>query len=79
MIILLHILIALTSLVVTTWLVIRPSRGRFTASYSLIAATLVSGTYLALTSGRIQQTCLTGLVYLVVAGGEVATAHYRTR
>lgn len=61
----LHILIALTSLGVTTWLFIAPSTAKLQASYGLAGATIVSGTFLVLSSSaHILQTCMTGLLYL---------------
>ncbi len=61
----LHILIALSSLAYTTYLFFTPSRAKLRLSYGLVAATLASGTYLVVsTHTAILQSCLTGLLYL---------------
>lgn len=68
MIILIHVIIALSSLAATTASVISPTQARLRTSYSLVAATLISGTYLVLgTHANILEACLTGLGYLAVA------------
>jgi hypothetical protein len=77
MIVLLHVLIALSSIAYTTYLYFRPSKGKFYASYGLITATLVSGTYLVIsTHSPLVSSCITGLVYLgIIMGGVVVAAH----
>ena len=81
MIILLHVLIALSSVAFTTYLYLRPSKGKFYVSYGLIAATLGSGTYLVVSSGSpLLSSCMTGLLYLgVVLTGIVAAREKATR
>jgi hypothetical protein len=65
MIVLLHVLIALSSIAYTTYLYFRPSRRKFYAAYSLVTATLVSGTYLVISTGSpLLSSCTTGLLYL---------------
>lgn len=65
MIILLHVLIALSSIAWTTYLYARPSRRGFYAAYGLIAATLGSGTYLVIVlHSPLISSCLSGLIYL---------------
>lgn len=62
---LVHISIALSSLVLTTILVFSPSKAKLHASYALTAATLITGTYLVVSSGsHMLQACTTGLLYL---------------
>jgi len=78
MILLTHILIAVASLISTTWLAFTPSKAKFYTSYALIGLTLASGTYLVISlHAPMLKTCLTGLVYLSVAVGGVVVAHYR--
>ena len=68
MILVTHILIALTSLVATTLLYISPSHKRLNISYALIAATLASGTVLVVeTKSSMLSSCISGLVYLGIA------------
>jgi len=74
MVILLHIAIALTSIVQTTFLLFSPTQKKLTASYVLLAGTIGSGTYLIVTTPtHMLQTCVEGLVYIgFVVGGIVA-------
>ena len=78
MIILLHVIIALTSIVSTTVLAFIPSRFKMRVSFGLIAATLASGTYLVVsTHSPLVSSCLTGLAYLSVALAGVGVGAYR--
>ncbi len=66
MILLLHIIIALASIAYTTYTYITPSTNRLRIAYSLVAATLISGTYLVVsTHSPLLSSCVTGLVYLM--------------
>jgi hypothetical protein len=61
----LHIVIALSSLVHTTYLYAYPSHRKLHLSYSLVAATLASGTYLVVsTHAPLVSSCASGLIYL---------------
>ncbi|HEX8762537.1 MAG TPA: hypothetical protein VF733_02145 [Candidatus Saccharimonadales bacterium] len=75
MILLAHILIALTSIAATTYAFMRPGRTVLYGSYGLFSATLATGTYLVINgSSHILQTCLVGLFYTVGVGvGLIAT------
>src|ERR1700755_2590582 len=77
MVLITHIIIALSSLIFTTYMYFAPSKRKFTASYVLIALTLASGTYLVVsTHAQILQSCTAGLLYLaVVIFGVVAAYH----
>lgn len=67
MILLTHILIAVSSIVLATGALVSPSRATLRATYIAIAATLASGVYLTLLSpARLVQTCMTGIAYLAV-------------
>jgi len=78
MLVLLHVLIALSSIVYTTYLFVRPSKSRLYVSYGLVALTLSSGTYLVIsTHARLLQSCVAGLVYLGIISGAIAAAHYK--
>jgi hypothetical protein len=73
MIVLVHVLIALSSIVSSTLLAVFPSKAKLYLSSGLIASTLVSGTILVLvTHSSILKSCITGLVYLAVVMAEVA-------
>jgi hypothetical protein len=76
MIVLLHVLIALSSIAYTTYLYFRPTKRKFYASYGLIAATLASGTYLVIsTHSPLLSSCVTGLIYLgIVLTGVLAAS-----
>jgi hypothetical protein len=64
MIILLHALIAISGLAVTTFAYFRPSRGLLGAAYTLAGLTLATGTYLVWTSpSHLAEACIVGLVY----------------
>jgi uncharacterized membrane protein len=81
MFLLTHILIACASIIFTTYLFIAPSKAKFTVNYSLIALTLISGTYLVVsTHANMLQSCVTGLVYvLAVTLGTIAARYKFTR
>ncbi len=67
MIILIHILIALSSIVYTSYLFFFPSKSKLRISYALVALTLITGTYLvALNPSHFVSACRTGLLYLGV-------------
>jgi hypothetical protein len=65
MIVISHILIALSSIAYTTYLFFSPSQSKLYVSYGLVGATVLSGTYLVATRGtHILQSCVMGLVYV---------------
>jgi len=67
MLILLHVVIALSSIAWTGYVFFAPSAGKLSVSYGLIAGTLASGTYLVIrTHSPLLQSCITGLVYLAI-------------
>ena len=64
MILIAHILIALTSVAFATYAFFAPTKAKVNTSYGLIAATLLSGTYLVVSTGaNMLHACMTGLVY----------------
>jgi hypothetical protein len=70
-----HILIALTSIAFSSLAFFAPSRLKLQASYGLVAATLVSGTWLVLSTGSpLLSSCMTGLVYLAASMGALIMA-----
>lgn len=67
MVLLLHIIIALTSLVFTTYLFFSPSKRKLQFSYGLVGLTVASGTILVVTQpAHLLQACVSGLVYISV-------------
>ncbi len=74
MIILLHVIVALTSLGYTTFVFVRPSHRGLHINYALVATTVASGTYVAWsTHARMLQACVSGLLYMgIVAFGLVS-------
>jgi hypothetical protein len=71
---LLHIIIALASIVYTGYVFLSPSQAKLRNSYLLVAGTLASGTYLVVIKpSHLLPACLSGLAYLgVVSIGIVA-------
>ena len=73
MILLLHIIIALSSLVVTAVAFVTPKRSLLLASYVLVALTIMTGTYVTITSpDHMVQACVSGLLYTTVALGGIS-------
>lgn len=80
MIILVHVLIALSSVAAATISYFKPATKRFYASYGLILATIASGTYLIVSmQSNILRSCLTGLLYVTVVSAITVAAHGRAR
>lgn len=78
MIILIHVLIALSSIGVSSFTFLKPSVTRLLVSYGFIVATVVTGTYLIITmSSDILRSCLTGLAYLTVVSVVTIATHVR--
>lgn len=68
-------MIALSSVIYTTVLLLWPSQAKLYASYILVAATLASGIYLTvLNPASMLRTCTTGLVYVVIVTAGIAIA-----
>lgn len=87
MIVLLHVTVAILSLVATSYAYLRPSSAKLKTAYSLVGMTLASGIYLVWsTPSHMLETCMAGLVYtglvtigLVAARTKLAVAqanHY---
>jgi multisubunit Na+/H+ antiporter MnhE subunit len=71
-----HVFCALSSLLLSSYTYISPTRPKIHASYALVAATLTSGTYLVIsTKGNMLKACLTGLIYLAVVLTAIIAAH----
>lgn len=64
MILLAHILIAITGVIQASYMLVRPSKKGLHLSYALLALTLTSGTLLVASTGtHILQGCMSGLMY----------------
>ena len=75
MILVTHIIIALSSVGYTTLLLLRPTQAKLYTSYFLVAATLASGIYLTVVNpASMLRTCTTGLVYVVIVTAGIAIA-----
>lgn len=69
-------MIAILSIVHTTYLFFKPSKPQFKASYVLVALTVISGTYLILVrSTNMLHSCSMGLLYLGATLAALAAAH----
>lgn len=82
MIVILHIIIALTSVAGATILLISPSKIKLIVNYLLVGATLASGIALTIADpAQMLRTCTTGLVYtvLVTAGIMMAQTKLQRR
>lgn len=65
MVILIHVVIALISIIQTTNLLLAPSKIKLYSTYALFAATLISGTYLIIAMPvHILTTCIEGIIYM---------------
>jgi hypothetical protein len=80
MIVLLHVIIALSSIVLASYTFFKPSTKKLFVSYGLMIATVASGTYLLVGMGAdILRTCLSGLLYLTVTLIVTIATHIRIR
>ena len=78
MILLTHIIVALTSLVCAAAAFLYPSRAKLNASYATVALTLISGTYLVISKpAHLTQTCAEGLVYLGIVSFGIIMARQK--
>lgn len=78
MLILAHVIIALSSIAHTTYLLTHPSPGKFKVAYGLVAATLASGSYLVVsTRAHLLRACTMGLVYLAIVSYGIVSARQR--
>ena len=69
MMLIIHIVIALSSVIFTAYVAWKPTESKLKTSYALIAATLYTGTDLVISSHQpLTQSCLTGLGYLAISG-----------
>lgn len=72
-----HIAVAMVSLALATYILVRPSRKLIIVSYVLVAGTLSTGTYLVLQGANLWHMCLTGIVYCTLAVGATELSRRR--
>jgi len=77
MFILLHVILALSSLSLSAYNVIKPTTSKLKASYGLAVATLFSGVLLVIVNNAsVLRTCLTGLLFFAtVTAMNAVSAH----
>ena len=76
MLVLIHVLIALTSIFYTTYAYFTPSKAKLYFSYVLVGLTLASGTYLVIsTHSNMLSACETGLIYLGIVSYGLFLTH----
>lgn len=67
MVLLTHIVIALSSVIFASYVMMRPSQAKFYVSYGLVAATLVTGTILTVqNASHLLQACASGIMYVSI-------------
>lgn len=70
-----HIVVAVTGLVVASMAFARPSHAKIQASYGFLAGTLLSGSLLiVVVNASILRTCMSGLLYTAVMYFGIAAA-----
>lgn len=80
MVLLLHIIVALTSIIYAMYLYIAPTKTKFRLSYILVALTLASGAYLAvLNPSHMARASITGLIYISIVICAIASARSKFR
>lgn len=78
MVILLHVAIALSSIVLAGYILVRPSQKGLKMSYLMMAATLGSGFYLvAHAPAHMIEACLMGVAYLAVVSTMTVASRMR--
>lgn len=80
MVILIHIIIALASIVLASYTFFKPSLNKLYVSYGMMVATVGSGTYLLVAAqASILHTCLSGLAYVTITLAITIATHMRIR
>lgn len=78
MVLIIHIIVALASLLSSTISFIKPSKTKINVTYGLVGMTIVSGTYLVVsTHAPILPSCEAGLIYVGIALSGVLLARHR--
>jgi hypothetical protein len=75
----LHIVVALASLLSTALAFVMPSKTKLHISYVVVALTLVTGTYVVLSMhASMVRSCFTGLIYLAVVSAGLSAVWRKT-
>jgi hypothetical protein len=78
MIILIHVIIAFTSLIIASFSFFKPTMQKLIVSYGFILATVGTGAYLLVSfPSHILQSCLTGITYLTIVSAATVATHVR--
>ncbi len=78
MLLLIHILVASSGVVLSSWALISPTRRKFRLTYAAVALTIISGALLIVSrSAHILSTCISGLTYIAVVSVLLAAARWR--
>ena len=78
MLLVLHLLVALSGLVASTLSVVKPTQVKINTSFGLVAATILSGSLLVITThSPILSSCISGLVYTGVTLSLIISARHR--
>jgi hypothetical protein len=79
-IVLIHVIIAVTSMAFSSFTFLKPAIQRLFVSYGLIIGTVASGTFLLITTpSNILKSCLMGLFYLTVISIVTIATHVKIR
>lgn len=78
--VLIHVIIAVTSIVISSIVFFKPSIKKLAVSYGFVVATVATGTGLLIANpSNILHTCLSGLFYLTVVSIITIATHVRAR
>jgi hypothetical protein len=78
MILLLHIIIALSSVAYTTYVIVTPNQRRVRTAYGTVALTLLSGAWLVVVHpAQMGRACMSGLVYIVCMSFLLGAVHIK--
>ena len=78
MVVLIHVIIALTSITVASFLFFKPSAPLMKYSYGLIAGTVASGSFLVVMSpSHALHACVAGLVYTAIVTAATLAARVK--
>lgn len=78
MLVLIHVLVAVSSILYTSYVWLTPAKSRFYISYLLIGLTLISGSWLVWShSAALLPACSSGLLYLAAVSAALLSARHR--
>jgi hypothetical protein len=78
MVLILHISIALFSILFATYTLVLPTKSRVSFAYGTVFATLATGTYLVVSTGSaLLSACITGIIYTTIVSLAIHLAKMR--